>query len=284
MKKLLALAIALLFLAVPVMAQQAAQISVNARINRMGAFGTGIAISETNPMDFELLKIGIAGVKVGLEGEESEVMVGILYFGEDRYRLKEVVIGNGSASANIYDSESEQVGSISLDSYPKGDREVWAGDLMLDGAEYNAYVIQVPRKLKAVEKARRVFSYCEDNPAGCLRVMRGVGSTICDPEGEGANCRERIRTYCESNTEDRRCVALRLAYCRHHLDDADCRAEMIEECKERVDEEICDRLGEVYERVVQQRPEVVRKVPQWFLTVRERLQSGIQPQAGAAGE
>ncbi|UCC91719.1 MAG: hypothetical protein JSV39_00385 [Candidatus Aenigmatarchaeota archaeon] len=281
MKKLLALAIALIVMTVPVMAQQAVPIAAKARIHKMGTLGSGIAISGTNPMDFELLKIGVAAVKVGAE-DTAAVRVGILYFGEDKYRLKDIVIVNGTATANIY-YNGTQVGSISLDSYPKGDKEVWAGTLTLNGETYNAYVIQAKRLVKAVEKARRIFGYCEDHPAQCLRVMRGIGQVICDPEGEGTNCRERIRTYCENNPDDRRCVALRMAYCKQNLDDADCRAEFMERCKENVNEEVCDRLGEIYNQAIQKKPEFVSKLPDWFRRVSERIREGIQQQNNNTG-
>ncbi len=287
MKKLLALVITLLVLAVPVMAQQlGAQKALSARIHKMGAFGNGLAISQTDSMDFELLKVGIAGVKVGTTDEAAEVRVGILYFGEDKYRLKDVEIGNGSASANIYDSEGTQIGSISVDSYPRGDKEVWAGTLTLSDAAYNAYVIQAPRIVKAVEKAYKVFDYCKNNPVKCKAAMRAVGNVICDPEGEGTTCRDRIKTFCENNPEDRRCVALKLAYCRLHLDDADCRASLMDKCKENYNEEGCEKLGTVYNKIIEKRPQVaqvVEKAPAWFKTVRDRIKSRLQPQLNATG-
>ncbi len=129
---------------------------------------------------------------------------------------------------------------------------------------YNAYIIQVPRKLKAVEKARRVFDYCEDHPARCLGVMKGIGSIICDPEQEGTSCRDKIKTFCESNPEDRRCIALRLAYCRFNLDDADCRADLMEVCKQNADDESCEKLGTVYDKLAGKRPQAIRKIPQWY--------------------
>ena len=279
MKKLLALVIALLVIGVTgasVAAQQVGvQATVKARIHRMGAFGNGVAISTGDPMDFELIKVAIAGVKVGIWDETTEVLVGVLYFGEDKYRLKDIEIGNGSASANIYDSSGANVGSISLDSYPKGDGEVWAGTLTLNGANYNAYVIQVPRKLKPVEKARKAFEYCKNNPEKCKAAMKAVGDIICDPQTDG-NCRDKIKTYCENHPDDRRCEALRLAYCKIHLDDAECRAEVMKRCRENLDDEVCERLGNVYEKVVKKKPEVLTKAPEWFKKIRERIKTGSE--------
>lgn len=280
MKKILALVMALLFIGVigvSATAQQVgAQNAVRARINKMGALGNGIAVSESDPMDFEIIKIGIAGVKVGLADEETEVLAGLLYFGEDKYRLKDVVMGEGTVSADIYDSDDSQVGSISLDSYPKGDKEMWAGTLTLNGGSYNAYVIQAARNVKAAEKAWKLSDYCEENPARCGTAMRAAGSIICDPEQEGETCRNRIRTFCEGSPEDRRCVALRMAYCKQNLDDADCRAEYMEKCKENLGEEICEKLGEVYNNALNKRPQLMNNAPGWVKTIRERIRTRSQ--------
>ncbi len=274
MRKMLALVMALIIIGVTgssVMAQQlGVQTAVRARIHRMGAFGNGIAISTEDPMDFELIKVAIAGVKVGIWEESAEVLVGVLHFGEEKFRLKDIEIGNGTARAQIYDSDGEKVGSISLDSYPKGDREVWAGTLTLREANYNAYVIQVPRKVKPLEKATKAFEYCKNNPEKCKAAMKAVGSIICDPQTDG-NCRDKIRTFCEQHPDDNRCRALKLAYCKLHLDDAECRAELMKRCKENLDDEVCERLGNVYSRIIEKRPEIANKIiqrtPTWFRKV-----------------
>ncbi len=284
MEKLLALVIALLFIGViaitPVMAQQVGtQRAVHARIRTLGAFGNGLAISQDDPMDFELIRVGVAGVKVSLAEEETAVKVGILHFGEDKYRLKDVVIGNGSVTANIYLNDT-QVGSLSLNSYPKGDREVWAGTLTLNDEDYNAYILQAHRIVKPLEKAEKSFEYCKNNPERCMAVMKAIGrNIICDPVTEG-NCRDRIKTFCENNPDDNRCKALRLAQCKLDLDDADCRAHLMGVCRNNATDTACDRLCEVYNKFVESRPEVLQNAPQWFLTVRERLRERMANATG----
>jgi hypothetical protein len=276
MKKLLALAIALLVIGVT-LASASAQQNVRARIRTLGAFGNGLAVSGDNSMEFELIRVGVAGIKVGLADEETIVRVGILHFGEESYRLKDVVIGNGSVTANVYDSEDTQVGSISLNSYPKGDKEVWAGELTLNGETYNAYVLQASRVVKPVETADKVFDYCRNNPERCRAVMRAAGQIVCDPVTD-ENCRDRIRNFCEQYPEDNRCKALRLAQCALDLDDADCRAEIMGVCRNNATDTACERLGEVYNRFVERRPEVLQNVPQWFQTVRQRITERLQQQ------
>lgn len=274
MKKLLALAIALLVIGVTVVSVSAQQIgaqqNVRARIKTLGAFGNGLAVSQDNSMDFELIRIGVAGIKVGLADEEATVKVGILHFGEDKYRLKNVTIGNGSVTANVYSNDT-QVGSLSLNSYPKGDKEVWAGTLTLNGETYNAYVLQAHRLVKPLEKAEKTFEYCKNNPEKCKAAMKAVGQIVCDPVTDG-NCRDRIKNFCEQYPDDNRCKALRFAQCKLNLEDADCRAEIMGVCRNNATDNACERLGEVYNKFVERRPEVLQNVPRWFATVRERLQ------------
>ena len=70
MKKLLALVIALLVIGgtgMAVMAQDdtvGKQVTsrVKTRIHTTGAFGNGLAVSGDDPMDFELLKVGIVAI------------------------------------------------------------------------------------------------------------------------------------------------------------------------------------------------------------------------------
>jgi len=291
MKKLTALAIALLVIGMAGIAATSAradetvgaQAQVRARIHTMGALGNGLAISQTNPMDFELLKVGIAGVSVtDANGTETVVKAGVLHFGETKYRLKDVVIGNGTATANIYDiNGTTQVGSISLNSYVKGDKEVWAGTLTLNGVTYNAYVIQAARVWKAVEKAEKVKDYCENNPIKCKAVMKALGNILCDPATDGS-CRDKIKTFCEQHPDDNRCKALRLASCALNLEDANCRQDIIENCKNNTDNVICDKLANMYNKYVEKRAGVMQNAPAWLKAVRNRIEN--RPQAEIESE
>jgi len=280
MKKLMALAIALLVIgmagvaATSARAEEVGSQGWKPKIHTMSALGYGLATSQSNPMDFELLKIGIAGVDVVVANESEELKVGILYFGETRYKLKDIVIGNGSATANIYDSNSTQVGSISLNSYPKGDREVWAGTLTLNGVTYNAYIIQANRLLKAAEKADNVKEYCQNNPEKCKAAMKAVGQIVCDPTTDG-NCRDRIKTFCEQYPDDNRCKVLGIAYCKLHLDDSNCRQELIDKCKLNNTDEACEKLGELYDKRVGKANESMKNAPGWLKVVRERIRDRL---------
>jgi hypothetical protein len=246
----------------------------------MGALGYGLAVLQSNPMEFELIKIGVAKVSVGLTEEDEEIIsLGRLYFGETKYKLKEVVIGNGTATANIYDMNDTQKGSISLTSYPKGDREVWAGTMALNGANYNVYIIQAPRIWKPLEKAEKAFEYCKNNPDKCKAAMKAVGQILCDPE-TNTSCRDKIKSFCEQYPDDSRCKALKLGYCKLHMENADCRNELMQECKKNLSEEACDKLGEIYQKFAENKPEVAKNAPAWFLRARERIRERLENQSG----
>ncbi len=284
MKKITALAIALLVIGLigitgtAVMADETlgSQAQMRAKIHTMGALGNGLAISQTNPMDFELLKVGIAGVSVtDANGTETIVRTGVLHFGETKYRLKDVVIGNGTATANVYDiNGTNQLGSISLNSYVKGDKEIWAGTLTLGGVSYNAYVIQAARLWKAVEKAEKVKDYCENNPEKCKAVMKALGNIVCDPAGN-ESCRDRIKAFCESHPDDNRCKALTLASCALKLDDANCRQNIIEYCKNSTNSTACDKLANMYGKYDEKKVNLLKNAPQWFQKVRERIKNKL---------
>lgn len=277
---------AILLTSISVMAQETfgQQSRVRARIQTMGALGYGLAISQSDPKEFEVIKIGVAKVAVGLiEEEEETVMVGRLYFGEDKYKLKDIVITNVSLTANVYDLNDVQKGSLSLDAYPKGDKEIWAGTLTLNEKTYNVYLIQAARKIKPVEKAEKAFEYCKNNPDKCKAAMKAVGQIICDPEGN-VTCREKIKMFCEQNPEDMRCKALHLGYCRFHMNDSDCRNLLMQECKKNESEEACNRLGLMYENTFKKMPGIGKNLPAWFEKVRERIRQQTQTQQQAQGE
>jgi len=280
MKKLMALAIAVLLIGITgaaVMADEnvGSQTQLHAKIHTMGALGYGIATSQANSMDFELIKVGIASVSIKLQNETEELTnVGILYFGESRYVLKDVVIGNGTAAANIY-LNGTQKGTISLNSYLKGDREIWAGTLTLDSAAYNAYVIQVPRIWKPAEKAEAIKDYCQNNPEKCKAAIKAVGGIICDPQEEGVSCADKIKTFCEQHPDDNRCKVVSWAYCKLHLEDANCRAQIIEKCKNNTNDTACDKLTNMYNKYVDKKLETLKNAPAWFKSVRERIKNRL---------
>ncbi|MCM8760893.1 MAG: hypothetical protein NC933_01975 [Candidatus Omnitrophica bacterium] len=79
MKKAFALA-TIMFLLLPTMLVVAENLGsqglLKPVITSVGVLGRGIAISEDNPRDFKIIKVGIVRLRVSLEGEEQELAAG----------------------------------------------------------------------------------------------------------------------------------------------------------------------------------------------------------------
>lgn len=279
MKRSTTLVIAFLMIGITgllVLAQQAwADSTAQNKIRTLGVMGYGIAISQSDPMNFEFVKIGVAEVDVNASGIEKTVKVGILYFGNDKYILKDAVIGNGTAAANIYQNDTQK-GSVSLNSYIKREKEVWAGTLTLNEQTYNMYVLQVQNIWKPAEKADKIKEYCDNNPVKCKAVVKAVGGILCDPEKEGASCRDKIKTFCEQQPDDNRCKVLGIAYCRLHLEDANCRQALIDKCKENSTDAGCDKLVNVYNNIEKRTGNLIKNAPNWLKSVKARIATKTQ--------
>lgn len=216
-KKILAALIVISLVAVPVAAQTTATGANTApKIRAFIILGKGIAASPSDPMDFMIVKFGLARF---LLPNGTEVARGILKLDEEKYRLREVTVEDGHASGKIY-SNGTEVGSFDVSSVMKGNTEVWAGTMELNGNAYNLYVIEGSRPIKAGELKEKIIEYCRNNP--------------------DENCKGKIYNYCMNNPNDRRCRALFRAYClRGHMDDARCREEFVKWCNEHPDNKYC---------------------------------------------
>lgn len=191
------------------------------KIKFLGFLGQGIATSPSDAMDFMMVKAGIATVSVDLLGETVDATVGVLYLDDVKYSMKNVVIADGHATADIYLDDVDK-GTIDVSSVLKGTQEVWAGTLVLDGTTYHMYILQGTRVAKAPEIAEKVKDYCDKN--------------------EDANCRERISEFCTDNSEDERCKTLFRNYCRDNLDDSRCREAYKTYCVDHPEEKVCRLL------------------------------------------
>jgi len=210
MKGILAFAVALLLLPLPMIAQNVG--IPRPRLKVVGLMGSGIAVSQEDPMEFMLVKAGIGTVIVSLLEEEKELTVGVLFLDGTKYKLKDVEIGNETISANLYTNETK-IGSFEVSRIEKKGTVVWAGVLTVNEKSYNVYVIGAKRLFKPYEIKERVAAYCRDHPR--------------DP-----NCRSKIADYCKDHPNDRRCKAITRSYCAHHLRDERCREIIKEWCKE----------------------------------------------------
>ena len=158
MKKLMALSLALLIV-LPVVAQPAPPVAIfRPRIRTLVALGKGIAFSEEDITDFEIVKLGIAKVTVRVLNETKSISIGVLWFGDERYKVKDIQLTNETIEANIY-SGNETVGVIAIDSVVKHNEVVWVGKLELNGKEYNVFILEGIRKFKPLELKESLKEY-----------------------------------------------------------------------------------------------------------------------------
>jgi hypothetical protein len=210
--------VVLSLLAAIALAAQPVLVSASPKISALVVLGKGIAANPSDAMDFMIAKVGIGKVRYNVT--ESSEIIGVLKLDEESYRLKNIVIEEGHATGSIYKNSSE-VGSFDVSSVMKGDTEVWAGTMILDGKTYHIYIIEGVRPVKASELKERVVEYCNNY--------------------EDANCADRLRNYCQDNPDDARCRALFRAWClkEDNMDDTRCRLEFREWCNEHPENAHC---------------------------------------------
>lgn len=193
-------------LAIPIFAQ-----TTSAKFKEIFFLGKGVVVSTSNSQDIQVIKMGVAQITVNVAGTDTDVTIGILYFGEDKYVLKDVVNGNGTSQGNIYLNNSV-VGNYNLNLISKPSDNIWAGTLTLNGVSYNAYLLEAHRTYTASEESSSVADYCKNNPSD-------------------TNCRSKIEDFCQNNPTDQRCIALLNNHCKSHLLDGRCREELGDFCK-----------------------------------------------------
>jgi hypothetical protein len=217
------------------------------KIKTIGVLGRGIAVSTTDPSNFKIVKAGVAIVRVTLAGEEMELKVGVLFLDGERYKLKDIQIGNKTASGNIYSNDT-QVGNFNLSLVIKGDHEIWFGSLSVGGQNYNAYILEGEHLAKAEEVGEKVEDLCEKFPEKCTEIGRGVARQLCEKITD-KSCREKIREFCEENPNDARCISIFREYCRSHLEDARCREGLKGYCKVNPQAKQCEEFCEKHPSV-----------------------------------
>jgi len=217
------------------------------RIKTLGILGKGIAISTTNPKDFKLLKVGIGTVTVELLDEETDITVGVLFLDDDKFKLKDVEMGNDTASGKVF-SDNEEVGSFNVSLTIKNEQEIWHGTLTVNDKDYNIYILEAERRIKPLEFATKVKNLCDEDPEKCSDIAKGIGRRYCE-KVEDRSCREKIEEFCEEHPDDRRCMAVFRSFCKGNLDDKRCRKELKEFCVNNTDDENCEQFCEKFPNV-----------------------------------
>ena len=233
MKKVLIVCLALLLLT-PAFVQAASV------LDKIYFLGKGIAISPSDPLDFMMVKMGVGAVKPTTDTVQR---VGVIILDEQKYRLGEVSVANGSATGNLY-LNGTQVGSFDVLSVIKGDVDVWAGTLTLDGKSYSLYILDVPRRMNQEEIGEQVRNYCGENQddTNCREGME----EYCKNNPNESPCKEILRRHCQQNLDDSRCREFMFRYCEERPMDATCRLFAVkrsaEFCEENPDSKICQAL------------------------------------------
>jgi len=217
------------------------------RIKTLGILGKGIAISTTDPEDFKLLKIGVGTVTVELLGEETDLTIGVLFLDDDKFKLKNVEMGNDTASGKVF-SDDEEVGSFSVSLTIKNEQEIWHGTLTVNDEDYNIYILEAERQIKPLEFATKVKNLCDEHPEKCSDIAKGIGNRYCEKVTD-KSCREKIEEFCGEHPDDRRCMAVFRFFCKGNLDDTRCRKELKQFCAENPDDESCEEFCKKFPNV-----------------------------------
>jgi len=230
----------------PVAIGQVDKPSVVRPIRIINLHGNGITISTEDPFDFMHAKAIIGGVRV-LKNNNCVVTdsasaeansdcfetkrLGILKLDNRVYRLRNVEVSHDQISADIYDAKlvtssaedaaSNHVGSISVKRYEKPGRDIWAGEMKLEGKEYNAYFLGVKRTFTLSEAKDKISNYCRQHPdaAACSNL-----------------------NFCKNNPNHERCNPIKEKYCVNNAGDERCRNVLKEVCEKRPNTAFCGRI------------------------------------------
>lgn len=221
------------------------------KINSIGVMGQGIAVSANDPASFELVSVGVAKIAHGSSDNQTITRAGIFFFGQQKFTMKNIAIGNDSISASLF-SQNESAGSLKLALVAKPGKDVWFGSLVIGTDNYNLYIVGARRADDNVEAAGKIRQLCMDKPEGCMQFKNesGIGNT-CD-NLNSTNCRDKIKDFCEKNPQDARCKAVHNTYCADHLDDSRCRQSLNEYCnKDENSTAACQRLYGTFRQMME---------------------------------
>lgn len=200
-------------IAVPVIAQSITATSLNPRFKEIFFLGQGLAVNPANPLqDVKVVKTGIATVTVNVAGTDTDISIGVLYFDTDKYVLKDLSLGNGTASGNIY-LNNTVVGNFALNLISKPSDNIWDGTITLNGQTFNAYILEARRAYTQSEESQSVGDFCHNNP-------------------QDASCTQNIQQFCQDNPNDQKCVSIIREFCRTHLSDLRCRIALGDFCSQ----------------------------------------------------
>lgn len=210
--------------------EPAAMTVVRKPIARLHLIGNGIAVSGTDAFSFMHARIVVGAVKVKATATDANSAftinrAGVLMLDAERYHLKDIAVSTEEVSAEIFgpvnDTNSDSnspVGEIKVKRFEKPGRDIWAGNMVLNGKAYNVYFLGVKRNFRLAEITEKIGDYCKEN-SDDSRCKRAMVQCASDPE----ECKEKAKNYCEENPTNLGCLQLKKAYCLMNATDERCR-------------------------------------------------------------
>ncbi|MBU5689533.1 MAG: hypothetical protein QXM68_01620 [Candidatus Aenigmatarchaeota archaeon] len=250
-------------------------------IERIGVIGKGIAISDSDSSAFEIVKIGVVDVTVQFNNQTITRQAGILWVGQNKYTLKNSVIGNGTLSSEIYMNDTK-IGSLDLVLVEKDGTDVWTGKMTLNSKDYNLYILEGQRKFERNEIKQKFQQFCQGNNTNCTQIAKGIGNRFCD-KIDDPSCREKIGEFCEQNPTDQRCIAITKGFCQNNTDDARCRYVFKNMCAQNPNSEDCSNFCQGYPEkcnMTRQNTERIKEKLQQMQETREKMKNAINQRRG----
>ncbi len=221
-------------------------------VDTLALIGHGFAISESDPTDFSVIKIGVAKVDVELGQEKKSLVSGLIFVDGTKYRLRNTELSNGTFYADVY-YNGTKTGTINATSLVKNKEIVWYGEVTLDEKTYRIYITESQRPFKPEEMGKKIGIYCREHPEA--KECKGV--------------RGNITQYCESHPKDTRCIAIQKRYCANHLNDERCRNMIINgRANETEYNEVVSRYSERY---CQKHPDRCSPIARHAIKMRRRI-------------
>ncbi len=272
------LAIVLLFAVALVAAENIGMQQLRAEIGKpeitkIGAVGKGIAVSTSDPLDFKMVRLGLVEVQVNFSGQIINRQTGLIWLEDEKYLLKNASIQQSAVSADVY-LNNTLVGNINLVLVARNDTDVWVGKLVLNGKEYNVYLLEGNRGFEKQEMKQKIKQACSDDDENCTQIAKGIGNRFCEKVND-TSCREKIAEFCEQNPNDQRCQAIMRGYCANNTEDTRCRLMLKQVCKNNPADSRCLNYCQENPELckIQIRQEVKERVKEKLQEMREVAQT-----------